>query len=378
MRGWNGAWLSVALALVSSGALAAEDHLWAKAGATEVAVAADLETCVKQARRVPVRSGMTAPIVVGGGILAGAAGGAAAYLLESAILRHGPLDWAGQSLLHSCMRRKGYLWTPLTPDEADALRQASHDGRTAVVEKFYSEDLSTRLAEVARAASPPLPEAQPAPLTFAGLSLDPAAMVVTKGVVPDDDVALRGPVSVARTATLRNAIDVGHGAHADAGTVFYEVVGTAPWDLGETYWCGPFAGHVNGCLSNADQGYDLWWATGAGPYAGGPGIDGLTLATSAITLDPTDTPALGPYRLEVKARWFTVYAVVVEIDLMVGRHQVKLLQNQVAYAPDGTAVLPFWTHRLVLRRNSESGGGVEASFTPDGDGKGWLDAKPPT
>ncbi|MGA2951215.1 MAG: hypothetical protein ABSD80_03165 [Caulobacteraceae bacterium] len=378
MRGWNGAWLGVALALLSSGALAAEDHLWAKAGATEAAVAADLETCVKEARSVPVRSKMTTPIVVGGGVLAGAAGGAAAYLLESAILRHGPLDWAGQAVLHRCMRRRDYLWTPLTPDEAGALQQASHDGRTAVVEKFYSEDLSTRLAEVAAAAPQALPEARPAPLTFAGLSLDPAAMVVTKGVAADDDVVLRGPVGVTRTATLRNPIDVSHTAHADAGTVFYEVVGAAPWDHGETYWCGPFAGRVNGCLSNADHGYDLWWASGAGPYAGGPGIEGLSLATSAIALDPTDTPALGPYRLEVKARWFTVYAVMVEIDVLVARRRIKLLQNLVAYASDGTAVLPFWTHRLVLRRNRESGGGVQANFTPDGDGKGWLDAKPPT
>jgi len=377
MRGWNGAWLGVALALLSSGAVAAEDHLWAKAGATEAAVAADLETCVKEARSVPVRSKMTTPIVVGGGVLAGAAGGAAAYLLESAILRHGPLDWAGQAVLHRCMRRRGYLWTPLTPDEAGALQQASHDGRTAVVEKFYSEDLSTRLAEVAAAAPQALPEARPAPLTFAGLSLDPAAMVVSKGVVPNGGPVLSGPVAVARTATLRNAIDLPHTPHADAGAVFYEVLGAFPWDRGETYWCGPFVGHVNGCLSNAEVGYNLWRASSAGPYAGGPGIDGLHLATSAITLDPTATPALGPYRLEVKADWLNFYAVMVEIDVVVGHQRVELLEIPVAYARDGTAVLPFWTHRLVLRRNIVGPGGVEASFTSDGDGKGWLDAKLP-
>ena len=135
---------------------------------------------------------------------------------------------------------------------------------------------------------------------------------------------------------------------------------------------------MNGCLSNADQGYDLWWANGAGPYAGGPGIDGVNLAISAITLDPTDTPALATYKLEVKTQWLNFYAVLVEIDVLEGRHRAKLLELPVAYARDGTAVLPFWTHRLVLRRNLTGPGGVEASFTADGDGKGWLDAKLPS
>ena len=200
MSGWNGTWLGVALALMSSGALAAEDHLWAKVGATEATTSADLETCVKLARQVPAPTKTTIPVVVGGGFLAGAAGGAAAYLVESAIFQHGPLDWAGQAVLHSCMRRQGYFWTPLTPDEAEALRQASHDGRAAFLDKLYSEDLSVRVAEVARTAPPPLPEARPATLTFAGLSLDPAAMVVSKGVTPNDGVVLSGPVAVARTA----------------------------------------------------------------------------------------------------------------------------------------------------------------------------------
>jgi hypothetical protein len=372
---------------VATGVAADEDHLWVKAGATEAIVALDLKACTREARQVPAQSSAATPVIVGGGIAAGAAGGAAGYLMEALVVRYGPLGWAGEVFLHRCMERQRYVWLPLEADEVAArssLRTAPE--KSVWLDQFYAGDLSARMAEAAKPVVPPLPEGAPEPLSFAGLRFDPAGLTVAKGVVPDDGAVLSGQVVVAHTARLRRDVALSGGLvqRADAGAIFYEVTGPAVYDRRQSYWCGPFHGHsifgstrLTTCVSTSDAGYDLWPASGDQAFAGAPLPDGYPAHESGLdfSMDPTKLPSIGPFKFVMKAQWLNAYNVQVEADVFEGGHRVTIFKTPIPFAPDGTAVIPFWTHRLVLRR--VPGSGVTATFTADGDGKGWLDVKLP-
>lgn len=376
------AWLTLAAMMAAGGARAAEDHLWTRAGATWAGAAVDHKTCAKEADFVPVPRQSYAVAV----------GGAAGYLMESVALNlaaHAgaePNTWAGQVFLHRCMRRLGYVWLPLTPDEAAGLRLAGHEGKAAWVDRLYATDLTARVAAAAKPLVPPLPEGAPEPLTYDGLRFDPATLVVAKGVAPDGSVVLSGTVTVAHTARTRHAVVFPgpHGLSVDAGAIYYQVVGPAAFDRQQTYWCGPFhiktlIRTVNGisCVSISDEGYEVWDADGGPPIAGPPGLIGSAVKDAGLdfSLEPSDQDLIGPLQFSLKASWQNLYNVFVEADVTASGHRAAVFKAIVPYAADGTAVLPFWSHRLVLHRTL--GQGVTVEFKPDGDGKGWLDVKPP-
>lgn len=377
--------LGVALAALvfANAARAAEGHLWAKVGATAATEVTVFAACTREANRVPVPQTNS-----------GFYGGAAGYLMEALanqLHQHGtsePATWVGEVFLHRCMARQGYVWLPLKSEEVAArssFRTASE--KNAWLDQFYASDLAARIAEAAKPVVPALPDGAPEPLTFAGVRFDPMHLTVAKGVVPDDGVVLSGQVSVAHTARLKRAVVFSgtYARKADAGAVFYEVVGPAQYDRRGVYWCGPFQGHSMlgwgreiDCVSTSDDGYDIWSTAGGPAYGGSPQLIGIGTNATGIdfTFDLVDQPQIGPFKFVVKAQWLNFYNVLVEADVYDGRHRVAILTVPTAYATDGTAVIPFWSHRLVLRR--VVGAGVTAKFAADGDGEGLLDAKPAT
>jgi hypothetical protein len=377
--------LGVALAAVALAgqAMAAEDHLWAKPGATEAAVSKDLEACEKEAHRVaPPLPGPTT-IVVRGGVGNLAAAGAVGFLMEAYLTRHEVPAVVGEGVARRCMRRAGYVWLALEPDEVDALKHA-HQEKVAWIDKFYAGDLAARLEAAGKPAVPPLPEDPSQALTFDGLRFDPTHLTTGKGVIGDGGVVLSGTVEVQRTATLKQAVTLTGlvAGSVDAGAMFYEVTGPAAYSRDQTYWCGPF--HISSlvgqrtwmhCLTTSDTGYQLWAVRNGPPFAGPPlpAIEELKTPGLDFSLVPTDKPLIGPYKFKITASYINFYDVRIEADVIANGHTVRVWDVPLAYAQDGTAVVPFWTHRLVLHRIL--GQGVTAELRPDGDGKGWLDAK---
>jgi hypothetical protein len=381
---WRAAALGAALAALAADAVAADqEFLWAKAGATDAAVSADLKTCEAEARRLAPPIQQRPGVVVAGGVGAAAAAGLTAMLLEAYITRHEVPAVIGEGVAHRCMRRGGYVWLPLEPEEADALKHA-HKERAAWVDKFYAGDLAERIGSAGALSVPPLPRGQAEALTFDGLRLDPTHLVVAKGVVGDGGAVAVGTVTLARTARLKQAgaITEPLAGTVDAGAVFYEVYGPAVYNRDETYWCGPF--HFSSlvgprtrvaCLTNSDTGYELWSAPYGPPFGGAPQLPEGEVDPQAgdFILAPSDEPLIGPFKFSITASYLNFYDVSVEAAAVVGGRKVVFWRLPLAYAKDGTVVIPLWTHTLVLHR--VLGAGVRAELRPGGDGEGLLDVK---
>ncbi len=367
------------------------DHLWAKAGATSGALERDISVCEARVAEVPDPANHPVPVVVvtGGGIYgilaAAAIGGAMAAINEGRYA--GPGQWGEEVVFHRCMTERRWVGIPLTPTEQAALQAAEQRKERLVwINDFLAGDLSARIAAYSLPIVPPLPEGHPEPLTFDGIRFDPAKLVPGRGVVGDDGVVLSGVVHFAHTARLRSRVvfPTPHDWSADAGAEFYQVVGAGAYDPTGDNWCGPFHSKSEAgppdrvvCISTYDEGYAVWPASGKPPFAGPPAGGGFTTGGPGVdfTMQPSDQDLIGPVNFAIKASWLNFYNVELEADATIRGKHVILWRSPVPYDKDGVAVLPFWTHTLVLRR--VIGTGVSVKFLPNGDGKGWFDAAPP-
>jgi len=296
------------------------------------------------------------------------------------------LQEAKDTFVRHCMHRHGYVWLPLTGDEGHAFGAArTPDDRRQWVDRFYAGDISKRLDAAWTPLVPPLPEGHAEPLTFDGLRLDPAALAPASGLVAEGGAVLSGRVGHAATARLESAVDVPviPELTAPAGTIFYEVVTPTDFDPEETFWCGPLSDfNANGqrtityCIDVNDRGYEIhvgsletWYAPppilGLG---GGPVRD----KTAKLVLKPSDVDLLGPFKLSLVLTGVDKTSVTLGVDVAQEKRHQRIWVFTLPLAANGPAVLPFWTHRLVLTR---SGDGVTAAFTPDGDSRGWMDVE---
>lgn len=375
LRAWGA--VVAGIASLAAGVASAEDHLWAKIGATDRGESADLEACDIQSRattfHVPVMQNY-----VGG--LAGAliaVGGTAIREQEA----------KATFLLH-CMHRHGYVWLPLTRDEARALSAAgSGDGRRQWIDRFYAGDLAKRLDAAWEPLVTPLPQGEEQPFTFDGLRLDLATLTPAAGVVAKGGAVLSGKVGHAATARLAAALDIPviPDLTAPAGTVFYQVVTPTDFDPDETFWCGPLSDfNPNGrrtltyCIDVPDRGYEIHVASLESWYAPPPilGLGGGAIRnkTAKLVLKPSDTDLLGPVDLALTLEDVDAATVTLGVDIAQGKRHQKIWEFTLPLAANGTAVLPFWTHKLTLARSDK---GVTVTLTADGDGRGWMEAETP-
>lgn len=128
------AWRAVAAAIASlvAGAAAADDHLWAKVGATDARMEADLADCRTESGKVEVDSGYQAQALAG--------------LIGAAIVAAAKKPHAEHVFTAHCMKRRGYVWLPLTDAEAKVLDEAKLPAdRSAWIDRFYAGDLTARL-----------------------------------------------------------------------------------------------------------------------------------------------------------------------------------------------------------------------------------------
>jgi hypothetical protein len=357
--------LACAASLAANSAQASPSFVWAKQGATGAAVAADVNSCTDAAHGLNGTSSVPVPIT---GMLASG--------VISALLAENATKEVRKRSIARCMHQAGYQVVPITAEEQAAF-QAS---RAADRQKWFDHllgqsDFAQRIA--AAAAAPTLPEAAPEPFTYGAIRLDPDALTAEAGVVRPGGAVLQGKIAYRRVARLVADVDLfpetGGRVRVRAGTPLSQAVFSEEDGTPRSYWCG--IARVNNsdllpitlCARNDDAGYfailsrgPAWLTTGLNLSDNSSGKPGIYRLEDLPTPDPLD---LAVIVVRVSDR-----SILLDARVKKGHDTQSVWRKELPLGPSGEAVLPFWTHRLVLSRSND---GVTARFPADGDNRGW-------
>jgi hypothetical protein len=359
-----GVWIAFAvLPLAAPGLAAARNIIWARAATSGIAMQGDLTSCVAKARNAPVQGFSLQPeqpVFAIQTMLTDAIQGTKSRAIS----------------VRACMFVQGYHAVALSADEVADLRSLNTPDATAAwADRFYHRaDFDQRLAA---AVSPPLPEATNEPLAYGAVRFHLAELTPATGVVKVGGVALTGEVSHRRTARLAQDADIRPNGFDDiimpAGTLLQQAVLPDVDGSKKTFWCGPYKviGLGDGiCMRNDPSGYVLihpdgarWITTSLNRYAGVGSADRDT-----VKIEVSATDLAGPMNFGLAVRKLRADSVSLEAVVSQGHDYETLWQATLPFDANGAAVLPFWTHRLVLTRSND---GVTVALTADGDGAGW-------
>ena len=213
------------IASLAAGGAGADDHLWARIGATDAQVETDLADCRAESAKVEVDGGYQAEALAG--------------VLAAAIVAAAKKPHAEHVFTIHCMKRRGYVWLPLTDAEARDLDGAKLPAdRAAWIDRFYAGNLTERLDAAWKPLVPPLPDALDEGFSFDGVRFDPDKLVVAAGPVGSGGTILSGPVTHQATARLTAPVETATtpSLHAIAGTELYQIVAPTRYDPAQTYW----------------------------------------------------------------------------------------------------------------------------------------------
>lgn len=350
-------------------------HVWARQGADEAAMRKDLGECVGAAQNL---RGKTVGVYTGSFLVDVLETLVATQVADGA--RRPP---ARAAFAHRCMAMRGYHAVALSVDEvADLRTRTAADDQAAWVRALYARpDFAGRLEAASKGPPLPLPGSAPEPLTYGAVRFDPAKLSAPGGTIAVGKAVLGGRIAHRRTARLTAAVafHAGNLWTVDAGHPFYQLVadgeGGAPR---VSYWCSTMVEHQP--LTKAEQPLCGW--AGDGGYAVYPATGQMDWLTPApdferpvaydmdqpLALQPTDEDLVGAMDFTLILRRIDGGSAVLEAHAGMDGDRLTFWRGQVAFGADDRAVLPFWTHRLVLTR---AGSGVTAAFTADGDGQGW-------
>lgn len=127
----------------------------------------------------------------------------------------------------------------------------------------------------------------------------------------------------------------------------------------------------------SDRGYEASSFAGAPWLAGGVDRPGQQIveeheAGTEVAIEPSKNDLLGPVGFSIVLRGLGKSSATLDAWANRESERTLLWSGSIPFSADGTAVLPFWTHRLVLTHAvGENGAGVRARFSADGDGKPW-------
>lgn len=360
----------LAAAIVTGAAPAcADDIIWGRPGADAAAIQLDAAACLRESHLVGVMADMSRTSIT-------TPGGQAVGMLFGAGFSAALKPKAQASYAKSCMSGRGNLAVTLTPREAADLKaQSTPQARATWTDALYhSPDFATRLA--ALAPPPPLPPPPETPreaFTIGAVRLDPATLTVAGGELHPIQAILSGPITHRRTGRV-TATQGFNGYGVAQGLVVQAAVVQGPQGR-QTYWCGkvskswPLDGYSDHCLWSDGRdvlvfpGRDASWLDRP-TFNDEPGRQAS--ASFSVTESPDDL--IGPMAFGLYLEKVTDQGVRVTAQAALKGKFIDFWSADLPFDAEGRAVLPFWTHRLLLRR---SGAGVTASLTPDGDGAGW-------
>jgi hypothetical protein len=220
-----------------------------------------------------------------------------------------------------------------------------------------------------------MPDAQDEGFAYGALRFDPSSFVAASGTAGVHGIVITGTASHRQTA--RNLVDalsdLNQGGYFVAGTILQQAVFADKDGAYRTWWCGAYKSMMErtpACARNDDQGYVIvqpegppWLTTGLDLH----GASGLADPEAfQIALSPTDL--IGPLGFAVAVRKLANASIELEAVVNQGNQYETIWRKTLTFDAGGNAILPFWTHRLVLTR---TGTGVAVTFPADGDGKGW-------
>jgi hypothetical protein len=362
------------------------ERVWAKVGADAVAVRGDLGDCTTQSLNVhPVYSLLNLYVgdVAPGWDTFGTTFGHHIFTAEQEAQAHG-------AYLKHCMKQRGYIQLTLTPEAAADFDAAqSPEAHKAWANAFYGVGLSARIAAAAASAPAPLLNAVEEPFTLGGVRFDPTTLAPATGDIVKNQAALSGTIGHRRTARLKTDFTLAVQAsalqsdvfHADAGTVFHQVVYAGSDDPVQTYWCAPLTGtriyapYKINCLWTDENGYAVIVSSGQPWLAGYLFYDDARTVRAPggpLALEYSQDDLLGPLDFKLMVRRVDAKGVLVDAEATKDGKTEGFWTAHLAFDETGAAILPFWTHRLVLTRSGDHA--VKAAFSADGDGKGWFAA----
>ena len=366
-----------ATVLLAAAPVAQAAEVWAKANADLTAMEADYATCASEAEDVgveinmgrvtPMRSPL-APVV---GMAVGA--GFSAVMTPKARLRY----------VHGCMIGRGYAAITLTAQEdRDLAQQSAPAARHGWLAAFYQRaDFVPRLAAATPTPTPGPPPAPRAPgdaLAYGAFRFDPATLKAADGVVMAASPVLAGSISFRRAFHVTTAVKAGNISIA-GGSIAYARSVDDPRLGPVTYWCGRMR---MGLLKIAHD-YCAWEDAHrftVYDYDYPMGLQDRSeflrnlrgASTTAFALDTGSPAPVGPVDFSIVVKTVSGGGVSLRGVASSGGETWGEWTTDLLFDEQGRVVLPFWTHRLVLTR---TGDGVTATFTPDGDGRGWDDAQ---
>lgn len=378
--------VSFLIGIASSVSAAQSAWLWAKTDAAGARMQKDLADCAVEARSAKPPSDLQTELAVDQ-----RTGLVGALILEAIVAQT-----AKRQAAHDCMHVRGYLRVRLT--EAEAIARTAAGGETSAgggrwADSVYaSPAFASRLSAASIGLVPPLPAPVPLePFSYGAVEIDAASLSLApgaSGAVGAGGVLLSGKASHRRTARLVHEARPSwwRGSDVKEGTVFQEIAFGPPgpnygW-LAGSYWCAPMTDRIMGmtnaiqfCVWTDGEGYNLINAAGQ-PWLevdrnGHPDFM-FTLDTEGLdfTLDVSPRDLLGPLDVSIVVKKVTAKGIVLSaVATQDGKRQI-FWQDELRFDGQGQAVLPFWTHRLLLKRSGD-GAAVSANWLGDGDGTGW-------
>jgi hypothetical protein len=343
--------------------------VWAKSGVNGTSAIADFDACTLKSK--DIHPGLdpdqvaTYQAATGGGVIPG---------LVLAMAISAANTQAQHHYVARCMRLLGYGRLSLDRPEvilSDTARTSAQ--RAALLETLYaSSSFPARLAQATRPIVH-LPPAADEPLIYQAYRFDPAAMSASPGVVTKG-VALSGPAGHRATASLAKGVEEStHNLRLKAGTVLQELVVPGPDGALRNYWCwiSPFGlGNVSHCFR--DEAGDYYVTDG--PLISGRSIllmpppgggEGEGFSDVDVVIEKSAQDLIGPADMVFSVRKIGDDGVTLVATAAAGKQKFTIWARTLSFNANGDAILPFWTHRLVLHK---SGDGVTVVFSADGDG----------
>lgn len=256
--------------------------------------------------------------------------------------------------------------------------------RRRQAEVLRAEAAARTTAAAATSTGPARQGVEPTPFVIGGVKLDPAALTVGEGELLRGGVVLAGAAEYALTARLPRPVNLKAPLVNDTapeGLVLHQVEFATVSPVGgrimTRIWCGPLGRptmfssgeRIPMCLRRAlGGGWEAFWPYTGRPWLGTTQTTGVvgTLQASNVEIDPSPTSLLEPLGVRFAVQRVTDADVTLNIFARLNGEDALIFTVKETFK-DASAVVPLWSHRLLLTRTAN---GLTAAVSADGDGEG--------